>query len=968
MRSTVRLLLIALALLPLPAFAQGPSADWRTLSTPNFRVHYTAPSEEWARRAAARLESIRERVVAEVGYAPPEVVDVVVSDPAADANGMAFPFLGWPRMVLWTSPPGPESVIGHYSDWSELLVVHEETHLVHLLRPSRNPLRRTLARVAPVGPIALGAPRWVSEGYATVVEGRLTGSGRPNGDLRAAILRRWAQGGKLPSYGRLAGDAESWQGMAMAYLIGSAYLEWLEEKAGPGSLKNLWARMTARTARSFDDAFRGVFGDSPADLYDRFRAEMTWRALEAERLIEPAKREGTLWQDFSWNVGTPDISSDGERLAIVLGSREEPAELAVFSIAPDEEAEKEWEERREEIARRDPEDVPAVRTAPASRKRLHTLPAKDGIEPTMPRWMPDGKSILFVRFEPDRLGFLHPDLFLWTLETGEVRRITREADLRDPDPAPDGTWAVAVRNRHGLSQIVRVDLATGAVTDLTAPTVSEVYDQPRLSPDGTRAAFALHREGAWRLAFLDVEGGTTIELAPPPGGTVSSPAWSPDGRSVYAVVGLGGFIDLWSFPFDPAGPPVPATRTQGAAIAPAPAPDGSGLFYLSLEPDGLDLRRLPLPVAETAAAAPPDIPASLAPVIRPPAPPAPEPFPEGELEESRPYGLGRQELFPLLGGSAASDGGAWELGLRAGDVIGRFDGFVLASLGEGGWPTGGALAGSFRRWPVELGFHLFSSEERPSEGFDIPGRGNLLDLDRRGVELAARWERIWSGERLRLTGALLWNEIEPDRFGRSLDQRVASLAAGWGSLRRRGSWRIDPGLTAQLESGSTEGDGWTRAGGAVWLGLGHDDTRLRLTWSRDTSEDVAHAFDLYQLGGARTTLLPDTALASRIEVPALPPGTLLGEEHEGQRAELTLGFLPAPLFYERHRLWSTGQAKGDWLTLAGLEYRLALDPLPIGRLPALDLRVGVARVLDEPFAEELLEGDVRWWLITVWRP
>ncbi|HYU31722.1 MAG TPA: hypothetical protein VEW48_06130, partial [Thermoanaerobaculia bacterium] len=301
------LLFLVLVLSSFPALAQGPSADWRTLETPHFRVHYPAPSEEWARRAAARLEAIRERVAAEVGYAPPEVVDVLVSDPVADSNGEAFPILGWPRMILWTSPPAPESVLGHYRDWSEVLITHEETHLAHLLRPSRNPVRELLARVAPVGPIPLAAPRWVMEGYATVVEGRLTGAGRPNSDVRAVVLRRWAQAGRLPSYARLASDSRSWMGMSMAYLAGSAYLEWLEERAGPGSLRNLWARMTARRTRSFEEAFRGVFGDDPQDLYDRFRAELTWRALEAERRSgEP--REGELWQDLSWTVGSPALS------------------------------------------------------------------------------------------------------------------------------------------------------------------------------------------------------------------------------------------------------------------------------------------------------------------------------------------------------------------------------------------------------------------------------------------------------------------------------------------------------------------------------------------------------------------------------------------------------------------------------------------------------------------------------------
>ncbi|MDD5564823.1 MAG: hypothetical protein PHQ91_14000, partial [Thermoanaerobaculaceae bacterium] len=268
-----RLLVVLACLAAAPALAQGPSAEWRTVTTPHFRVHYTAPAEAWARDAAARLEAIRSRVIAEVGYAAPQIVDVIVSDPTAQANGMALPLFGAPRMVLWTSPPGPASVIGTYDDWIELLALHEDTHLEHLLRPSRNPLQRLVEALLPLGPIATRAPRWVHEGYATLVEGKLTGSGRPNGDLRAAILRQRARAGTLPTYAQLANDSKSWMGMSMAYLAGSAYLEWLVERTGPDSLKHLWARMTARTDRSFDAAFAGVSGRAPARLDDRFTAE-----------------------------------------------------------------------------------------------------------------------------------------------------------------------------------------------------------------------------------------------------------------------------------------------------------------------------------------------------------------------------------------------------------------------------------------------------------------------------------------------------------------------------------------------------------------------------------------------------------------------------------------------------------------------------------------------------------------------
>src|SRR5436190_16241373 len=101
-----------------------------------------------------------------------------------------------------------------------------------MLRPSRNPLQRLL----PLNPITLRAPRWVLEGYATVIEGRLTGAGRPNSTIRALILRRWAQEGRLPSYSQLNSD-QRFLGMSMAYLMGSAFLEWLEQRSGTESLR-----------------------------------------------------------------------------------------------------------------------------------------------------------------------------------------------------------------------------------------------------------------------------------------------------------------------------------------------------------------------------------------------------------------------------------------------------------------------------------------------------------------------------------------------------------------------------------------------------------------------------------------------------------------------------------------------------------------------------------------------------------
>ena len=128
---------------------------------------------------ASDVESVRAAVVNEVGFSPPQITDILVENPIAEPNGATLPLLDHPRIVVYTEPAEPESQIGEFHNWIDLLTTHEMTHLVHLLRPSRNPMQRLIAHVLPINPIALAAPRWLLEGYATVVEGRLTGSGRP---------------------------------------------------------------------------------------------------------------------------------------------------------------------------------------------------------------------------------------------------------------------------------------------------------------------------------------------------------------------------------------------------------------------------------------------------------------------------------------------------------------------------------------------------------------------------------------------------------------------------------------------------------------------------------------------------------------------------------------------------------------------------------------------------------------------
>jgi hypothetical protein len=882
------------------AFAQAPHGTWRTIVTAHFRVHYPAQYEAWSVRAASRLESVRAAVVSEVGFAPETVTDVIVENPIAEPNGATIPLLDTPRIVLYPEAPEPEEVIGEYSNWIDLLTVHETAHLVHLLRPSRNPFEQVMARLLPLNPITLHAPRWVLEGYATVIEGRITGSGRPSGAMRAAVLRTWAMNGQLPTYAQLDSDSR-FLGGSMAYLAGSAFLEWLAQRSGPDSLRHLWARMTARQRRSFDSAFTGVFGESPERLYGRFSAELSENAMTLARA--GGWREGELWQETSRGSGDPAVSPDGKSLAMVLRDAKGVAKLVVYSTGANEESVKD-DKRIAEMLRRDPEDVAPVRTKPFPRKPQHSYEPADGGGIENPRWTRDGAAILFTHKQPDLDGLLHHDLFRWTPATGRVERLTHLADVKDADPI-DATRAIAVRNRSGASQLVIVDLTTGNVTPRTEPSFDIVYSHPRVAADG-RIAWAEHAGGEWHVA---------IDGKRLPAVGAFAPEWGANGALFAAVAGRG-FIDIAKFDTRRSDSPVRlddavglesptyvsptyVTHVAGMAIDPAPAPDGS-LYFMSIEPHGFVVRRL----ADTSAAPQTTMAfdRSLVPAL-PPAPATPVAL-RDEPVTPHDYGLGRQEWRSIVGGQYTAFGHTTELGLRLGDVAGRLDTILIGAFGSGELPRGFAIASMWRGWPVDLSVHAFDAHES------------------RGVELRGTRDAELPLARFSISGGGLFERNRNRGF-------FDAHAITW--QRRIASEHID--VTADSAN-------HMQAAARAALHLGDLTFGAQLGIGRNLS-----------LGGAASTIEPDSLLIARVLDPALERDSMTGRSYRQER--LSIETSGVTLFWQRHHL-------GSDIDLLGIESSVTVPPMPIVKTPALQISGGIARVS--------VTHKTRAWLTMRWRP
>lgn len=500
-------------LLALSLAAQGPSGPWRTFHTEHYRIHH--PDDPafaaFAREVAGRIEGFHAAVGQAVGHAAPGPIDVLVRDPVGEANGMAYPLLGRPHVELWRTPPEADSPLAHNRGWEELLVVHELVHIHHLTWPQERPSLADRLFYRLTGPVLRKSPRWVIEGYATLLEGRLTGRGRPHGAYRAAVIRQWALEGKLPTYEAVSGGG-GFLGDSMAYLVGSAHLEWLEGRnpEDPEILQKLWRRLADARHRGFDTCFQATFGLAPRDAYDRWRAEVTHDALLLERRLkaENLLREGQGFARLRGMATDLAVSPDGTKLLARVLDPQRPG-LWVWDLTKPAEGPK---TKAGELPDRAPEFLSATPRWTQAR-RNGRLPRR--------AWWSGPATITYELRRADAQGMLQPAYRTWDLATGQDR----------PGGAPPKVEAGPIQRQEveGIWNLVKAS-PEGQATPLTR--VRSAAWLPAPTPDGKAVFFLLLRAQGCDVRRLDLaepplEGRALPATEPLVPGAVQRPADGP---------------------------------------------------------------------------------------------------------------------------------------------------------------------------------------------------------------------------------------------------------------------------------------------------------------------------------------------------------------------------------------------------------------------------------------------------------
>jgi len=540
----MRRLLFVLGLLcaSLPATARAqlpPNADWRTITTAHFRVHFTPELESQARRAAANAEVAYAQLSGEL--TPPRgIIDVIVTDNIDATNGYASPF-PTNHIVIYANPPVNETALRFTDDPDAMVITHELTHIFHLDR-SRGiwSLGQHIFGRAPYLFPDEYSPGWLTEGLAVFYESKFTGAGRVLGSDHRMIAGAFASEHRFPSIDQISFADGRFPYGNTPYVFGSLFMEYLTQTHGDHVRQFIESESSQLFPFWINRPASQAFGISFTKAWRQWSDSVT-KAAPDPGLPAPG------WRFLTSSGGFASFPRWADDTAITYSGTTGRDGWSAYSVTLDGSV--------DGIGRRN-SDSPTV--------------------------LAPGGQQLFTQLEYVDPYHIRSDLFV--KRGRSVVRLTTDKRLTVPDRRADGR-IVAVQTLPGLTRLVLVSWDGSEIVPLTVGTPDIQWTEPRWSPDGRHIAAALWlRGGTSEIVVIDTTG-RIVQRISPAHAIQAAPSWSPDGTRIYFTSDRTGTTNVYSAPFAPG-----SVRTDGS-VGGAAGVDlitntHTGVFYPSVSPDG----------------------------------------------------------------------------------------------------------------------------------------------------------------------------------------------------------------------------------------------------------------------------------------------------------------------------------------------------------------------------------------------
>jgi len=469
------LFLFLFTLLPL-------SASWQQMETEHTKIIFEQQDLMYAQHLSSFADEVYEQLALFFSYTETHKVPVILSGRTAWANGLYTTFPS--AVYLYITSPEDRFLGSRTSDWLYSLYVHELTHYLHLgayVGPAKY-LRFLGPGVTSLSTVFM--PGWWIEGITTYTETEFADGGRGDDASFALTYQRALEEGDMWSLSQGAYSGP-FTPSSRIYITGYLMVEHLIRNYGIESFLEINRRFAAFPFLGFSPAFKRVTGHAAKELF-------TFALEEKQR-------------DVSRSQGTAVVPLDEGSSFLVT-----PTAYGLIGYA----------------------------SSPTSGGVLYRYPEDRERERIMHLSLDGGKSISFSS-ESALFSFLwadstHPsslsmapvgysDLYLLTLNTLEMIKVTDQQRLVHPTISSDGKRAVASRINGPYHDLVEVNLHNGSLSTLaSAKGVS--YLESALNADGSALVVLALEGGNFSLLLMRRDEEPSV-LVGPTSDELRSPLW-----------------------------------------------------------------------------------------------------------------------------------------------------------------------------------------------------------------------------------------------------------------------------------------------------------------------------------------------------------------------------------------------------------------------------------------------------------
>ncbi len=513
------LLVILLHAAPAKGAAFDPDAKWQTLQTKHFRINFPLKLESQAKRSAEILEEVYPGITTKWNWRPWGQTEVILLDNTDKANGMAA-VLPYNWMVIFVTPPSPDSSLGHYDDWLRMLLIHEFTHIVQIdaYGGAWIPLRLLLGKT--VAPSGIN-PTWIREGIAQYDETVFTQGGRGRGAYSDMIVRTAILEDAFPSIDFADGLSWKWPGYKAAYAYGVTFIHWLIDTYGEKKFMEFDERVRSSVMLPMvNHQARNVYGKTFYELWREWQQQLIYKYKNSLKTI---RNEGlTPYSVILKNVRddqyyAPTLSPTGTSMVYSVLSPHRAPQIRLMNLQTG--------------------DVDVIKKKAASSQFS---------------WSQDGTKIAYAKITKHKDYYLYSDLWVYDLNIQKkkkrFKRLTTGARAKDPAFFPGGQSLVYITQDRGTEILQRYDFATKKSVVLTnnVPQYMQ-FANPRVSHDGKYIVVSVWKSGdGWRIYRYNSDGSKPKRLTKGAGLIVEArPIWTPDNKYIIYSSDETGISNLY---------------------------------------------------------------------------------------------------------------------------------------------------------------------------------------------------------------------------------------------------------------------------------------------------------------------------------------------------------------------------------------------------------------------------------------